>query len=190
MGGGKTIYVIVEFDESLFSRFSAETWNAFARDLPLPIFEGSKPPPLSAILDFSGIKRRNADLDGIDLSMVFADGGGDLSGSSLRHAHLFSGKNVLYRNCLLDYADFSFVEISGCDFTGATGLEMATFEGAIYDPLNPPKGLPVETLARCKPMAEPMPESPCEPAAPQEPTNFTVAPLRVTATIHTIPLEA
>lgn len=186
--------ITVEFDKSLFSRFTVETWGAFVDSLMSckllpPMWEsGERPPPLGVLLDFSGLQRQNYRLDGIDLSMVFVNGG-DLSGSSLKNACLFSGRNVSYRRCRLDNADFQGVEISGCDFSDATGLETAMFDGAVYDPANPPKGLPEDALVKCLPDALPPPENPREPRNPKEPSGFTVMPLKCVATIHTVPVE-
>ena len=193
-GNKVTMQVVVEFDKSILSRFDVPGWNAFVADLMSyklipPMWEsGERPPPLGVLLDFSGLKRMNYRLDGIDLSMCWL-GDADFTGASLKNAQLGCGRNVSYRACRLHGADFTGIEISGCDFSDATGMETAQFDGAVYDPANPPKGLPENILASCLPDALPPPENSREPRNPAEPTGFTVMPLRCTATIHTVPVE-
>ena len=67
--------VIVEFDKSLMSHFSSvEQFNAFASALsamnlaPTVWEAGSVPPPFGVSLDFSGLRRRNYRLDGINFA--------------------------------------------------------------------------------------------------------------------------
>ena len=189
-----TMQIVVAFDRSILSRFDTPGWNALVQDLMAhklipPMWEsGERPPPLGVLLDFSGLKRMNYRLDGIDLSMCWLENA-DFAGASLKNAQLGCGRNVSYRACRLHGADFTGIEISGCDFNGATGLETALWDGAVFDPANPPKGLPENILAKCLPEAPPPSENPRAPANPQEPSGFSVMPLRCTATIHTVPVE-
>ena len=193
-GNKVVMQIVVEFDKSILSRFDVSGWNHFAQNLVEyrlipPMWEsGECPPPLGVLLDFSGLKRMNYRLDGIDLSMCWL-GDADFTGASLKNAQLGCGRNVSYRACRLHGADFTGIEISGCDFSDATGMETAQFDGAIYDPANPPKGLPADILAKCLPDAPPPPVNPREPRNPAEPSGFTVMPLRCMATIHTVPVE-
>lgn len=193
---GKVVvqHVVLAFDKSIFGRFdNPEQWNVFIQDLMSyellpPMWEaGSRPPPLGVLLDLSGLKKTNRILDGIDLSMCSLDKA-DFSGSSLKNALLGCGRNVSYRGCRLDHADLTLVEISGCDFTDCSGLETALFDRAVYDPENPPVGLPLDVLAKCRPTVEPPTKSPV-PSSPQEANGFTVATLKCTATIHRVPVE-
>jgi hypothetical protein len=86
--------------------------------------------------------------------------------------------------------DFRNIEITGCDFTGAIGMELALWDGAVFDEGNPPIGLPPEVLAKCK--AEPpepvAPQKPNDPDEPIDPFNvprapFNECPLRACITI-------
>ena len=192
---GKTaIQIIVEFDRSLLSHFTVSTWNSFINDLMSanlipPIWsQGERPPPVAVMLDFSRLQRRTYRLDGINLVFCWLENA-DFTGASLKNARLGCGRNVSYRNCRVDNADFALVEISGCDFTGCTGIETARFDNAVYDPANPPIGLPAEILARCKPDAKPPPENPRTPRNPKEPSCYAVSPLRACVTIHSVPVE-
>ena len=186
-----SLQVLLDFDKSLFSRFSVETWNMFvenimSRDL-LPAWSSSeRPQPVAVIFDFQGLRRTHYNLDGVNLAVCWLENA-DFTGASLKGASLGCGRNVIYRNCRLDHADFEGVEISGCDFSNASGLESALFTGAIFDPANPPIGLPEDILAKCLPDAPPPPVNPREPRNPKEPSGFTVMPLRCAATIHVMP---
>ena len=196
MADGKKVVmqVVVEFDKSLLSRFDVSGWNHFVQNLmahkliPPMWVSDERPSPLGVLLDFSGLQRMNYRLDGIDLSMCWLENA-DFTGASLKNAQLGCGRNVSYRACRLYGADFTGIEISGCDFSDATGMETALWDGAVFDPANPPKGLPENILAKCLPDASPPPENPREPRNPQEPTGFTVMPLKCVATIHTVPVE-
>lgn len=193
-GKPRAIQIIVEFNSSLLSHFSVATWNAFVDDLmeknliPPMWSPGERPSPVAVMLDFSRLQRRNYRLDGINLALCWLENA-DFTGASLKNAHLGCGRHVCYRECRLDNADFTLVEISGCDFTDCTGIETAIWDRATYDPANPPVGLPPEIVARCKPEAKPPPENPRAPSNPAEPTGFMVAPLRACVTIHEIPME-
>ena len=187
--------VVVEFDKSLLGHFSTvQDFNAFvadllARSLIPPVYSpGQRPAPLAVMIDLSGLHRPRHILDGIDLRMCWlADA--NLTGSSLRNVRMGESRNVSFKSCRLDRADFRDVEISGCDFSGATGLDTAMFDGAVYDPGNPPKGLPDSVMALCKPEAEPPPADPRQPRNPQEPARFRQTPIRCHALVLTIPKE-
>lgn len=192
-----SIHLIVEFDKELFNHVVGERgvagWNDFVGDL----FERrllaacwastEMPPPLVILFDFRGLRRAHYRLDDVDLRCCWLQGA-DFTGASLKNSHLGCGRGVSYRKSRLHGADFRHVEISGCDFTGAAGIETAIFDGAVYDPANPPLGLPPETLAKCKPEAEPPPADHRLPTNPMEPW-FRQSPLRCHATIHIAPTE-
>ena len=184
--------VVLEFDKSLFGHYTVAQFSAFTADLlargliPPAYSPGRRPDPLAVMIDFTGLRLPRHILDGIDLRMCWlADA--DLTGSSLRNARMGESRNVSFKSCRLDHADFREVEISGCDFSGATGLETAMFEGAVYCPTNPPKGLPPEIFAVCKPEAEPPPSDPRQPRNPQEPARFRQTTIRCHAIVLTIP---
>jgi hypothetical protein len=192
------IMIVVEFRKDLFRRIVAELgvdgWNRHVADLlereliPPAWLEGTRPPPLAAMIDLRGLRATHCRLDGIDLRPCWlADA--DFTGSFLRDARLCCGRNVSYKGCRLDGADFRGVEISGADFTDATGLETALFDKAVYAPANPPTGLTPGILATCRPEAEPPPASPRQPSNPQEPSGYGEAPLRCFASIHVVPME-
>jgi hypothetical protein len=188
------IQIVVEFRRDLFGHFNAQGWNAFIADLleknliP-PIYTPEiKPEPLSVLLDFSGLKRPHYHLDGIDLRMCWLEGA-SFEFASLRNARLGCGRNVSYRGSRLNGADFRDVEISGCEFSGATGLDTAMFDAAVYCPSNPPINLPPEILAQCKAEAEPPPDDRRKPSNPMEPSGFQQAPIRCLATINLIPTD-
>ena len=197
-GGGSNrtaMQIMVECDHSLLPHFSVTAFNSFIDGLVkmglLPtVWDPTveRPPVLGVMLNFSRLQRRNYRLDGINLFFCWLENA-DFTGSSLRNARLGCGRNVSYRNCRLDNADFQEAEISGCDFTGCSGIETALFEGAVYDPANPPKGLPESILDRCKPAAAPPLKNPRQPSNLQEPSGYTVAPLRACVTIHEIPMS-
>jgi hypothetical protein len=187
--GRAAMQIIVEFDRSLLSHFTVSEWNAFiddlmARDLIPPTWsEGERPPPMGVMVNFRNLQRAHYRLEGINLSMCWLEGA-DFTEANLKHAQLGCGRNVCYRGARLDHADCG-VEISGCDFTDATGLDTAKFKGAVYDPANPPIGLPPEVLAVCKAEADP-PADPRQPSNPQEPTGMSESPLRACVTIQKI----
>jgi hypothetical protein len=162
--------VMIEFDRSLLQHFNVSSWNEFVEALvrrelvPTVWGPGERPPPVGIMFNFRRLKRRHYVLDGIDLSLCSLDNA-DFEGASLKGAQLGCGRNVCYRNVRMDAGtDFRNIEITGCDFTGAIGLELALWDGAVYDEGNPPIGLPTEVLSRCK--AEPP-----EPVAPQKPND-------------------
>jgi len=191
--------VVVEFRKDLYGRIIANAgpagWSRYVADLaargliPPTWSQGERPPPLAAMIDLRGLQSVHSRLDGIDLRMCWLQDA-DFSGSSLKNAKLGCGRGVSYRECRLDGADFRGVEVSGCDFSGATGLDKALFDGAVYDPANPPLNLPPEIFAVCKPEAEPPPSDPRQPSNPQEPSGYGEAPLRCFASIHFVPPEA
>jgi len=187
--------VVVEFDRSLLGHFTTvPQWNAFVADLmareliPPSYFPGQRPDPVAVMIDFSGLRRPHHNLDRIDLRMCWLEDA-DFSGASLRDARMCCGRNVRYAGARLHGADFREVEVSGCDFTGCSGLDAANFVGAVFDPANPPVGVPPEVLAVCEPEAEPPPTDPRQPRNPQEPTRFRQVPLRCHAIVLTIPKE-
>lgn len=59
-----------------------------------------------------------------------------------------------------------------------------TNTGAVFDPANPPKGLPEDVLAKCLPDSAPPPENQREPLNPQEPVHCPHCDTR-----QTIPLK-
>lgn len=188
------IQIVVEFRRDLLGHFDVPQWNVFvakllSHGLIPPIFTpGEKPEPLSVLLDFRGLRRAHYRLDGIDLRLCWLQDA-DFTGASLRNARLGCGRNVSYKGARLHGADFRHVEISGCVFTDALGLESALFNSASYDPGNPPIGLPSDILAACKAEAEPPPDDRRQPTNPMEPTGFRQAPLRCLATVHMVPAD-
>ena len=185
--------VIVEFDNSLLSRFTVAQWNAFVAGLsemhlaPTVWSSGERPPPFGVTLDFSGLRRAHYRLDGADLSLCWlADS--DFTGASLKGAQMGCCPRSNFRNARLQGADFTLCDISDCDFTGAE-MEGTIFTKAVYAPGHEPVGLPTAMLALCKPEAMPPPVNPRTPENPQEPSGFTVAPLKCLATIHAVPME-
>ena len=187
--------VIVEFDKSLLSRFTVAQWNAFVDGLsamnlaPTVWSSGERPPPFGVTLDFSRLQRAHYRLDGInfaDACCWLADS--DFEGASLKNAHMGCCPRSSFRNARLQGCDFSMCDISDCDFTGAE-LDGTFFTGAVYAVGHEPVGLPTATLALCKPDAMPPPANPRSPENPSEPAGPTVAPLRCSATIHSVPME-
>ena len=195
MATGGTIckQVLVEFDRSLMSHLSVEQFNALVDGLsemhlaPTVWEAGSVPPPFGVIFDFSGLRRRNYRLDGVDLSLCWL-GDADFEGASLKGAQMGCCPRSCFRNARLQGADFTLCDVSDCDFTGAE-LEGTVFTNATYAVGHEPVGLPTGTLALCKPEATPPPVNPRTPENPREPAGPTVAPLRCSATIHNVPME-
>ena len=186
--------IIIEFRADLLGHFDVPSWNAFVnalfeRRLLSACWSRTESPPLLVMmLDFRGLRRARHRLDGIDLRHCWLERA-DFTGASLKNAKLGCGRNVCYKGARLHGADFRHVEISGCDFSGCLGIESAMFDGAVYDPANPPVGLPPELLAACKPEAEPPPSDPRRPSNPMEPMWFRQDPLKCHATIHVAPME-
>ncbi len=187
----RAIQITVEFDKSLFLRIIAEgrhAWNDFVADL----FEqkllganwsaGEKPPPVVVMLDLSGISLRHKRLDGIDLSQCWLEGA-DFTGSSLKDSRIGCCPKSNLRRTWLSGASFS--EITGCHFTDAH-LEGVLLDGALYDPADPPKGLPPELLATCRPDPNEPPRSGHDRI---EPSGFSFAPIRCRASVHLMPME-
>jgi hypothetical protein len=187
--------IIIEFRADLLGHFDVPGWNAFVnalferRLLSACWSRWESPPLLVTMIDFRGLRRARYKLDGIDLRHCWLERA-DFTGASLRNSKMGCGRDASYRGARLHGADFRHVEISGCAFDDALGLESAMFDGAVYCPANPPKGLPPEVLARCKPEAEPPPLDRRQPTNPKEPTWFRQEPLRCNATIHVAPMEA
>ena len=182
------VMVVVELGKDLLNHFSVSEWNAFMVDLmvrnliPTCWEAGKSPPPITVDLNFRRLQRAHYRLDGIDLSLCFLDHA-DFSQTSLKNARLGSGKNVSYRGARLQGADFRGIEISGNDFTDCIGVEPAMFEGAYYDPDNPPKGLPPEVLAVCVGDEE-------TAVRPTSGQSFpTESPLHACVTIQRVPTE-
>ena len=185
--------IVVEFDKGLLQHFNVDQWNTFVNGL----FEqgllaacwspSERPPLLVVLLDFKGLRRAHYQIDNIDFRHCWLERA-DFTRASLRGAKLGCGRDISYRECRVHGADFRNIEITGCDFTGCIGVDTALFDGATYDPANPPKGLPQEILARCTPNAAPPPTDCRLPSNPQEPMGFQQAPLRCCATIHRIPI--
>jgi len=194
MGQEMTSTIIVEFRGDLLGHFDVPAWNAFVaglfdrRLLAACWSRTERPPPLVILIDFRGLRRARYKLDGIDLRHCWLERA-DFTEASLRNSKMGCGRNVSYRGSRLNEADFRHVEISGCDFSGCQGIETALFDGAVYDPANPPLGLPPEALARCKPEADAPPLDRRQPDNPKEPTWFRQEPLRCCATIHMAPME-
>jgi hypothetical protein len=162
--------IMIEFDRSLLQHFNVSAWNEFVEALgrreliPTVWAPGERPPPVGIMFNFSRLKRRHYILDGIDLTLCSLDNA-DFEGASLKGAQLGCGRNVCYRGARMDAGtDFRNIEITACDFTGGIGLELAIWDGAVYDQGNPPIGLPPEVLAKCK-------AAPPEPVAPQITTD-------------------
>jgi len=191
--GERAIQIVVEFDKGLLQHFDVDQWNAFVNGLFEQVLlaacwsPSERPPLLVMLLDFKGLRRAHYHLDGIDLRLCWLQDA-DFTRASLRGAKLGCGRDISYRGARLHCADFRHVEISGCDFSGATGLDTAHFDGTTYDPENPPKGLPQEILAYCTPNADPPPTNCRQRSNPQEPMGFQQAPIRCCATIHRIPI--
>lgn len=195
--------VMIEFDRSLLSHFNVSSWNEFVEALvrrelvPTAWAPGERPPPLGIMFHFHRLQRRHYILDGIDLSLCSLDNA-DFEGASLKGAQLGCGRNVSYRGARMDAGtDFRNIEITGCDFTGGIGLELALWDGAVYDQSNPPIGLPTEVLARCKaeppePVAppklnDPDDDEPLDPFNPVPRAPFGECPLRACITISEMP---
>lgn len=190
--------IVVEFRRDLFGLVIANLgvagWNRYIADLlekeliPPSWLQGQRPPPLAAMIDLSKLRATHCRLDNIHLGLCWLQEA-DFSSSSMKGAKMGCGRGVSYRGCRLDNADFRDVEISGCDFADARGLDTAMFDKAVYDPANPPKGLPPEILAACRPTAAPPPADPRKPKNPMEPSGHGVSPLRCHATINVVPME-
>lgn len=190
----KAIQLIAEFGADLLmcilSCDGVEAWNDLVddlmeRNLLPPCWEaGSKPEPVGLLLDLSNLKLPHHQLDNIDLSMCWL-ANANFTGASLRNAKMGCGRNVSYRMARIDGADFRGIEISGCDFSGCSGTAM--FDGAVFDPANPPIGLPAEVMAVCKPEAAPPPTNVREPRNPQA-RGFEQAPIKCFASIHFVPI--
>jgi len=183
--------VVVEFDRGLLNHFTVASWNVFMEDLqtrgliPACWEDGQRPPPVTVELDFRRLQRAHYKMDGIDLSLCHLDES-DFTMTSLKNARLGSGRNVIYRGARLHGADFKGVEISGNDFTDCQGVKPALFEGAYYDPSNPPKGLPPEVLAVCLCDDDEPARLPRERRSIQHDAE---SPLRACVTIQQIPVE-
>jgi hypothetical protein len=134
------------------------------------------------------LKRAHYHLDGLNLRLCWLENA-DFTGASLRNFRSGNGKGISYRCSRLHEADFRHVEISGCNFTDATGLETALFENSVYAPTNPPIGLPAGILAQCKAEAGPPPVDRRKPSNPMEPSGFQQAPIKCFATINSIPAD-
>jgi uncharacterized protein YjbI with pentapeptide repeats len=175
--------ILVEFDKGLFQQFSVSAWNAFLDDLfnrhmiPPAWAQGEKPSPISVVISLRRLVKRNYHLDGINFMFVDISDS-DFSGASLRGVTMLSCPRTSFSNARLDGAALG--EISGCDFSGASGLASVNFEDAFYDPAYPPIGLPAEMLAKCEQVKK-------EPPEPNEPPGGAV--VKCSATIHFVPLE-
>src|ERR1035437_6033215 len=138
MGQEMTFTIIIEFRADLLGHFDVPGWNAFADALfERPLLSacwsrGERPPLLVVLLDFRGLRRARHKLDGIDLRHCWLERA-DFTGASLRNSKMGCGRNTSYRGARLHGPNFRHVEISGCDFSGAAGLESAMFDGAAYD---------------------------------------------------------
>jgi hypothetical protein len=193
-GRRTAMQVVVELRADLQGWFDVAEWNSFVawlgstRLLPPTWEKGEAPLPLGVIISLKGLRRPRYRLDGIDLSACWIEDA-SFDGASLRGMRAGCGRNVSYRGARLHGADFRGVEVSACDFAGATGIDPAMFEGAVFAPGMPPTGLPADAMAMLGPGAEPPPADPREPTNPREPSGFGVAPIRCHATIHRIPIE-
>jgi hypothetical protein len=177
--------VVVEIDRSLIQHFDVPGWNQFVADLsrhgllPAAWAPGERPPPVAIMLDFRRVQRARYRLSGIDLSLCWLEGA-NFEGSCLKGAKMGCCPNATFRDARLQGADFSDCDVSGCCFVGAE-LHGAKFDHAVYDPANPPVGLPPELLAVCKPDSDAKPS----PAKPQGRPGER--PLRATVTISEVP---
>ncbi len=186
--------IVIDFDRAVMQHLDVPQWNAFVaflldKDLVPPMWmHGERPPPLAVTLDLHGLRRAHYVLDAIDLRMAWlADA--DFSFGSLVGARLGCCPRANFKSARLHGADFRGVEISGCDFTDAKGLDAVLFEGAAYDLSCPPMGLPPQILARCKAEAAPSPTGTNPPSNPTWPSGLPESPLKCLATVYTIPLE-
>lgn len=180
-----SMQIMVQIDKSLLQHFDLATWGQFISDLsrhglcPTVWAPGERPIPVAILLDFRGLRRGHYRLTGIDLSLCWLEGA-CFEGSCLKGARLGSCPNATFRNARLQGADFSDCDVSGCCFVGAE-LHGACFDRAVYDPTNPPTGLPAEVLAVCK--AEPQER----PAATMPQGRDGERPLKATVTISEVP---
>lgn len=192
MKGGVAIQVVIEFDKDLLQHFDVAQFNSFVNAL----FEKNvlaacwspteRAPALVVLLDFTRLQRAHCVLDNLNVSLAWL-AGANFEGASLKGARLGCCPRANFRSARFDHAtDFRHVEISGCDFTGAVGIESAMWAGAVFEPSNPPKGLPPEVIALCRPEADP-PSDPGEASNQRNPSRLPHAPVRCRATIHVVP---
>jgi hypothetical protein len=185
--------VMIEFKKDLLSRFDVPGWNRFVEELidknilAATWRPGERPPALIAFLDFTGLVMRNRHLDGIHLGIARLDGA-DFSSSSLRNAKIGCCRGALFTGARLDGADFSLSDVSGADFTDATGLESANFRRTSYFVGNPPVSLPASIIAQCLPDAEPHPTDRGDGSLPRVQSGGGESPLRCVATICVTPI--
>lgn len=194
IGNDKAILVVIEFDSELLHRIWGEggvaSWNSFVgrlfdHNITPPAWDaGNEPMPICVSLDFNHLRMPHYHLDGINLVFCWLEKS-NFTGASLKNAKLGSCPNALFNGARLHGCEF-FGDISGCDFTEATGLDVAKFELAVYEPNNFPVGLPPGVLAICKPFALPPPENPRLPRNPMEPT-YSQGPLQCSASINFVP---
>ena len=185
--------VLVELKRDLLSRFDVAGWNQFVEELidknilAATWRPGERPPALIVFLDFRGLRMRNRHLDGIHLGVASLEGA-DFSGSSLRGAKLGSCRDALFTGARLHGADFEYCEISGADFTDASGIETAVFRRSSYWVGNPPVGLPPSVLAKCDPSAEPPTTDRRDQSHKPNPAATDESPVRCVATICSTPM--
>ena len=184
--------VVIEFDRCLFSHFNVAGWNAFVDDLIrhdlMPVrSKGMFPPAISVQLNLAHLRCRNYRLNQIDFGLCRLTGA-DFGGASLKGALFGDCPRTSFKSCRLHGAVFT-ADISGCDFTDATGIESVRWVDAYFTDALPPVGLTPAVLARCK-------QVPAEPQEPHPPKGNSPsiglggAVLRCCATINFVPVDA
>ncbi len=177
--------VVVELGRTILQHMDVRGWNEFVGELvrrgmvPIAWSKGERPPPVGVMFDFRGLRRMHYRLNGINLSLCALDGG-SFECASLKGALLGDGKAVCYRGARIHGARFCG-DISGCDFSGCSGIEHALWDDASFSVEDPPIGLPPEVLTRCKPEPASAPGDGDMPSTPPE------QPLRATVTITEVP---
>jgi hypothetical protein len=185
--------VMIEFKKDLLSRFDVPGWNRFVEELidknilAATWRPGERPPALIAFLDFTGLVMRNRRLDGIHLGIARLEET-DFSHASLRNAKIGCCRGALFTGARLDGADFEFSDISGADFSDASGIETAVFRRSSYWVGNPPIGLPAPIIAQCVPDGEPPPTDRRDGSLPRVQSGGGESPLRCVATICVTPI--
>lgn len=150
--------VTIKFNNKMFleilNRYGVSGWNAWinaisTQNLTYPSYNTTENPP-SIQVDFylRDIDLSNRELDGIDLTMVYVDGG------IFCHSSLYGSKIILANKCVFVGADlrtasFESCDVSGANFTDAM-LDSINWERTFYYKGIPPIGLPEDVMTRLK----------------------------------------
>ena len=141
-----------DFLLEVLDRYGVHGWNRWLAEMT-PFLggvwaEGEDEPPICIFFevggDFSG-----QNLNGISLWGVVSCDGLRLDNGSAVGARIGSCIGASFRDADLRNAVFT-ADISGADYRGAN-LEGASFDDVIFDPSNPPVGLPDDLLRECVP---------------------------------------